>query len=110
MADFDPNQRANDNAARARAVDARNDRYYERAFARMSPEAQSEAKMLKAIDAAVDARIRRMVIQQGNGINVTGGNGNWTVSLDLSALSLTGNAVVNCDTDPPTVTFTLALK
>lgn len=63
--------------------------------------------MLRAVDAAVDRRIARIVHQSGNGISVTGGNGNWTHSIDLSALTLSGNAVCNGD---GTITINMKLK
>ncbi len=62
----------------------------------------------RKIDAAIEARIARMVMQCGPGINVTGGNGNWTFALDASALSMKGNGVCNAD-GTSTFTFTLTL-
>jgi hypothetical protein len=114
MPDYDPLQRAKDDAVRARAVEHRENTARERALSELSPErreearkADAEAAMLKAIDAAVDRRLARLVIQSGHGIQVTGGNGNYTVAIDVSALTLTGSGAIDCTNNTINLTFKL---
>ncbi len=72
------------------------------------PDRQDDEKMQRRIESAVDARIARLVFQNGPGITVTGGNGNFTIALDPSALSMSGNGVCNAD-GTSTFTFKLTL-
>lgn len=70
-------------------------------------EQRGDAMFESKVDAAVEARIRRIVLQNGPGILVTGGNGNWTIELDASALSMSGRGICNADGSS---TFTFSLK
>jgi len=96
-----------DAAAAARAREKRDERIADRNFAKLTPEQQQEEMLKRLVDAAVDARIKQLVLQAGPGMSITGGNGNWTFQLDPDALSMTGNGVCNAD---GTSTFTFKLS
>lgn len=77
------------------------------ALEKASDTSDDDEKVQRKVDAAVEARIARLVLQAGPGISVSGGNGNFTISIDASALSMSGTGICN---DDGSSTFTFTLK